>query len=585
MKLNLKKILFLIISVILISLFVIISFYEQEKNENINVVIKETNNDEEIEVEYGIVNGGYEGFYIYDLKSKEIIKNVKTGNYINKIVLHENYIYLVDSEGLKIYTILDNYEVHMVNSFNTYGESLSLVKNGDYIYLADGNNGIVIFELDKDIYIRFLHHIRINGIVIEIVKKDNYVFALGPRFGLKVYEVVNSYLKEVTSFSSLISPSKIYLKDDTLFIKDDILGLYTFDTNDIIENHRFNPLYNFNHEIGDLAPISKNVFYYANSEGLNKYDEGELKLIYSEDLLRSNINFQDEKIYISKKEKGFEIFDLKKEKLVYDYNILSYVNSFNIFKNGIFIEDSGIIHFFDHEYNLKWSRDIKGNIVKTREGLVAYDGNSVTVISEGSMKTKIFEEEVRKIIIENDNILVLSNDKIMSFDEEREILKGLYTDFLSYNDNFFVSDKNNLYKLDPLTKNLEKLYYSSNEIKSIEVNDKYFFVMTNYGIQFLDKNFIPTKFFSYSYYPDNYIFKNDNFYMTIQNTVILLNTNVDDLFSEYEFDIPIVDIDVYNGTVYLSHSSYGIEWFEVTDNMELELIDEFTIFNANNFYL
>jgi hypothetical protein len=143
-----------------------------------------------------------------------------------------------------------------------------------------------------------------------------------------------------------------------------------------------------------LAPISKNVFYYTNSEGLNKYDEGELKLIYSEDLLRSNINFQDEKIYISKKEKGFEIFDLKKEKLVYDYNILSYVNSFNIFKNGIFIEDSGIIHFFDHEYNLKWSRDIRGTIAKTREGLVAYDSNSVTVISEDFMKTKIFEMKI-----------------------------------------------------------------------------------------------------------------------------------------------------------------------------------------------
>lgn len=585
MKLNLKKILFLIISIILISLFVFLSFYEQEKNENIKKENEETKNDEKIEVDYGIVNGGYEGFYIYDLKSNEIIKNVKTGNYINKIELHENYIYLVDNEGLKIYTILDDYEVQMVNSFNTYGESLSLVKNGDYIYLADGNNGIVIFELDKDIYIRFLHHIRINGIVIEIVKKDNFVFALGPRFGLKVYEVVNSNLKEITSFSSLISPSKIYLKDDTLFIKDDILGLYTYDTNDIIENHRFNPLYKFNREIGDLVPVSKNVFYYTNSKGLNKYNDGNLKLIYSEDLLRSNINFQDDKIYIAKKEKGFEIFDLEKETLVYDYNILSYVNSFNIFKNGIFIEDSGIVHFFDHDYNLKWSRDIKGNIVKTREGLVAYDGNSVTVISEGSMRTKIFEEEVRKIVIENDNILVLSKDKIISFDEEREILNGYYTDFLSYDDNFFVSDKNNLYKLNPLTKNLENLYYSSNEIKSIEVNDKYFFVMTDYGIQYLDKKFIPIKFFSYSYYPDNYIFENNNFYMTIQNTVILLNTNVDDLFSEYEFDIPIVDIDVYNGTVYLSHSSYGIEWFEVTDNMELELIDEFTIFNANNFYL
>jgi uncharacterized protein YxeA len=585
MKPNLKKILFLIISIILILIFAMLFFYGQEENENINIAIKETKNNEKTEVEYGIINGGYEGFYIYNLKSNEIIKNIKTGNYVNKIELHDNYIYLVDNEGFKIYAILDNYEVQMVNSFNTYGESLSLVKNGDYIYLADGNNGIVIFELDKDIYIRFLHHIRINGIVIEIVKKDNFVFALGPRFGLKVYEVVDSNLKEVTSFSSLISPSKIYIKDDTLFIKDDILGLYAFDTNDIIENHKFQPLYNFKHEIGDLAPITKNLFYYTNSEGLNKYDEGELKLIYSEDLLRSNINFQNEKIYISKKEKGIEIFDLKTEEVVYNYNILSYVNSFNIYKNGIFIEDSGKIYFFDHDYNLKWSRDIKGNIAKTSEGMVAYEDNSVTVVSEDFIKTKIFEKDVRKTIIENENILVLLDDKITSFDEEREILKGFYTDFLSYKDNFFVSDKNNLYKLNPLTKNLEKLYYSSNEIKSIEVNEKYFFVMTDYGIHFLDKDFTPIRFFPYSHFPDNYIFENDNFYMTFQNTVIILNTNIDALFSEYKFDIPIVDIDVYDGIVYLSHSSYGIEWFKVKDNMELELIGEFTIFNANNFYL
>jgi hypothetical protein len=73
--------------------------------------------------------------------------------------------------------------------------------------------------------------------------------------------------------------------------------------------------------------------------------------------------------------------------------------------------------------------------------------------------------------------------------------------------------------------------------------------------------------------------------MTFQNTVIILNTTIDALFSEYKFDIPIVDIDVYDGIVYLSHSSYGIEWFKVKDNMELELIGEFTIFNANNFYL
>jgi len=577
MNIKFKNILFLIISVILLLIFLTISF-NGTKSQPDKVLAEDINN-------FGVINGGYEGFYLFDLNTNEIIKKISTGNYINKIELHEKFIYLTDSEGLKIYSITDDFEIELVNTFKTYGESLSLVKNDKYIYLADGNNGIVIFELDKDIFIRFLHHIKIDGIVIDLIKKDDYIFALGPKFGLKVYEIVDNGLKEITSYNSLISPSKIYTNENTLFIKDDILGLLAFDIQSIINNINFKSLYKLNFQIGDLSPISRDIFYFTDSEGLKKYDAGNIELIHSDNLLRANINYKNERIYISKKEKGFEIFDLKKEKIIYEHNVLSYINNFNINEEGIYVEDSGVIHFFDRKYNLKWSKEIEGKVLKVDDGLIVYKGDSVSVIKNENISTKNFGIPIYKTVNDNEKIWILSEKSIISFDEEKVILNGFYTDIMTYNGETYVTDQNYMYKMDPLTKNLKKIFYSANEIKSIEAYKGNIFIMTEYGIQYLDKEYNPTKFFSYSYYPDNYVFENGIFYMTIQNKVILLNTQINNLFSEYEFKIPIVDIDIFKGEVYISHSSYGIERFKINDNLELELIDSFQIFNANNFYL
>lgn len=589
MRIKIKNILFLIIGIILTIFFIFIFFAKSEKNinpstdQNTNNIV---NNTEKIDkFNFGIINGGYEGIYIYDIDNKKIVKNIKTGSYVNKAELDGNYIYLVDKEGLKIYSIDKNYNVELLNSFNTYGDSLSLAKNGDYIYVADGNNGIVVFELDKNIYIRFLQHIRINGIVIELLKHGNYIFALGPKFGLKVYEIKEKMLKEITSYTSLISPSRIYIKDKTLFIKDDILGLYVYDLEDILNNNEFNFLYKLNIQIGDISPLSRYDFYYTNSEGLKEYKNGKITSLYNKNYLRSNINYNEGKIYISNKEKGFEIYNIKDNKIIYDHNVLSYVNNFNIFDDGILVEDSNKVLFFDHDFNLKWSKKIEGKIKKFPDGLISYDESSITIIKKNEIITKKFDFKIKKVVTDNNNILIISNEGIYSYQEESLILKGDFIDFVKYEDSFYVADDNNLYKFDPLSKTIKKVFYSSNNINSIEIDEKNIFIMTDYGIQYLDKKYQPEKFFSYSAYPDNYIFKDDIFYMTIQNKVLIVNTKVENLYSEHEFKMPIVDIDVYNNKVYISHSAYGIEWFSLSNNLELIFEGNFLTFNANNFYL
>jgi len=565
-------------------IFNIPSENKNNKNNNTSLENKTEFSVESRNLNFGIINGGYEGIYIYDLSKKEIIKNIETGNYVNQAELDGNYIYLADKEGLKIYSVKKDFEIELVNSFNTYGDSLSLVKNGDYIYLADGNNGIVVFELDKEIYIRFLQHIRINGIVIELVKKDDYIFALGPRFGMKVFEIQEKKLKEISSYSSLISPSKIYIHEDILFIKDDILGLFTYNISSILKEN-FNPLKKYNFQIGDIAPVSKDEFYYTNDKGLYLYKEDESRLIYEDNLLRSRIKYSEDKVYISKKEKGFKIYDIDKNRIIYDHNILSYVNNFNVFEGGIFIEDSGRVHLFDENFDLKWSKEMDGTFKKTRDGIISYNENSVTLIKEKEIITKQFEYPVHKVIDNEENILVITEKSILSFQESNTIIEGDYVDFLKYNDKFYIADRNNIYSFDPLSKETKKIYYNSNEIYSIEKNSKYLYVLTDYGVQYLDNNYKPIKFFSYASYPDNYVFKNDLFYMAIQNTVLILNTNIENMYYEKEFKIPIVDIDVHNDQIYISHSSYGIEWFKLNKNLELILEGDFITFNANNFYL
>ncbi|MGM0640126.1 MAG: hypothetical protein ACQESN_01715 [Thermotogota bacterium] len=590
MSIKFKNIFFLVLALILMGFFIFLMInlpsknQSSKKNEDIIVNNIDSNLDSS-SLNIGIINGGYEGIYIYDLSKKEIVKNINTGNYVNKAELDGNYIYLVDKEGLKIYSVNNSFEVELLNSFNTYGDSLSLVKNGDYIYLADGNNGIVVFELDKNIYIRFLQHIRINGIVIELVKKDDYIFTLGPRFGLKIFEIQENKLKEISSYASLISPSKIYIHDNTLFIKDDFLGLYTYNISSILKNNNFSPEKKYNFQIGDIAAISEDKFYFTNSRGLNLYENDKSTLIYEDNLLRSSIKINENEVYISKKEKGFKIYDLNKNKIIFDHNILSYVNNINVFKNGIFIEDSNVIHFFDKDFNLKWSKEIEGTVTKTQDGMISYKDNSVTLIKEKEVITKQYEYPINKVIDNHENILVITDESILSFQEGNAILEGNYIDFLKYNNEFFVADKNNIYIFDPLSKELNKIFYSSNEIYSIEKNSEYLFILTDYGIQFLDNNYEPIKHFSYSSYPDNYIFKDDLFYMTIQDTFLILNSRIDNMYYEHDFKVPLVDIDVFNDQIYLSHSSYGIEWFELNKNLELILEGEFLIFNANNFYL
>lgn len=101
-----------------------------------------------------MILAGYEGFYIYDVNQQDIVSLHNTGEYVNDAKIVGNYLYLVDRNGIKIYDFSNPLEPVLVNSYSTFGTSLSITLDDKTVYVADGQNGLIIFELVDDIYLK-----------------------------------------------------------------------------------------------------------------------------------------------------------------------------------------------------------------------------------------------------------------------------------------------------------------------------------------------------------------------------------------------------------------------------------------------
>jgi len=194
--------------------------------------------EEEIPFEkrYAVILAGYEGFYIYDVNQQDIVSLHNTGEYVNDAKIVGNYLYLVDRNGIKIYDFSNPLEPVLVNSYSTFGTSLSITLDDKTVYVADGQNGLIIFELVDDIYLKLKNHIILPGIITQIEVYEHYLYALGPGLGLKIFKIKEGFkLEEINSFNEFISPRMMALSNEFLVINDDLMGILLFKKSDLIK--------------------------------------------------------------------------------------------------------------------------------------------------------------------------------------------------------------------------------------------------------------------------------------------------------------------------------------------------------------
>ena len=550
-----------------ISFLILYTFFSITKTNNI---LKEAK-DKKVEsieksIEYAgkenaIISGGYSGIYLFNLRDNKIIKQINTGSYVNSIKIIGSTLYLTDKEGLKIYNITKN-TITLLNEYNTFGDALSLFVDKNQIYVGDGKNGIVVFELKPGGFLRLKKHVKINGIVTSMAKYKNYLFVVGPKIGIKIFD---ENFNEINSFTKLFSPIQILAKDGKLYLLDSFLGFYTFNIESFFENKvEFKAV---SYSINSFA-LYNNIIYFATSDGIYTFNS-KMKKIIDGDFSNTKIKFFDNYMYLTMYDKGLQVYDLKTLRLIKQYNKMDSIYLLKGIDNMFFAVDDKKIYYMNENFNILKKEELTGKVIKTNKNIFLLKDNEVIDL----YNKKTYEASALNIL-DLDKTYYTNKDGTFRLKDYSKVLEGSVSNILLINDNYYYVDEKSIYS------NNKTMYKSNKKILN-SFYKEYIYLLTESGIFKLNLDFKVESFYNTETKPDKIFFSEDKVFISIQDKLIVLNKELKKI-KEVNFKLPISDIEYYDNKLYITLLYEGIYIYDNNFKI-LKKIDTFNAINIDVF--
>ncbi|KUK82762.1 MAG: LVIVD repeat protein [Petrotoga mobilis] len=540
-----------------------------------------------VDAKHGVIVAGYEGFYVFDGGKKEIIATVTTGSYVNDAQIYGDYLYLVDREGLKIYDFSDPQRVALLNSYSTFGDSLSVTTNGELLFVADGENGLISFDLKDKVYIRLKEHIRLPGMVTQVEMFEKYLFIIGPGLGMKVYQInENQTLEELNFYDQLISPRMISFNNDFFMLNDDLLGIHIFKMKDLINTPKYDlkPLYIWNYEAYSIQLLDDSL-YFSTNNGIYKRNLKSLETqeIITGQFFRPNILVNDGYIYLTNNEDGLYIYDLNTKKLLKYINTVGSIDDFVVLESGVLIDEGGKIVYLDKQKEKLWEKRYTGSLIKSKKGFYELSGNIVNFYDAKNTTTKSFPENIIGIKETQEGIFVIAQENIYSFFDGTKVFIGMAQDIEVIDNLAYIAVGDKITEFNFLTGKSSFKFYSKDYIDQILSTSDGFILLTEKGVFRTDFNFNIIDYFSFDYSPDIIMLNEKYIFYSVGSHLTIVEVSNFGLNRTINSDLPILSMDCNDGYLYISYSSKGITRYNITD--KLQLVDEeivVNIFTAKN---
>ncbi|MDK2906207.1 MAG: hypothetical protein PWQ66_168 [Petrotoga sp.] len=512
---------------------------------------------------------------------------VTTGSYVNDAQIYEDYLYLVDREGLKIYDFSDPQEVALLNSYSTFGDSLSVTTNGELLFVADGENGLISFDLKDKVYIRLKEHIRVPGMVTQVEMFEKYLFVIGPGLGIRVYQInEDQTVEEINYYDQLISPRMISLSKDFFVVNDDLLGIQIFKTKDLITTKKndIKPLYIWNEDAFSIQLVDESLYFSTNNGVYKRNLESlETQEIITGQFSRPNILVNDGFIYLTNNEDGLYIYDLDTKKLLKYINTVDSIDDFVVLESGVLIDEGGKIVYLDKQKEKLWEKRYTGSLIKGEKGFYELNENIVNFYGATNTITKSFPENIKRIKETEEGVFVIAQENVYSFFDGTKVFVGKAQD-IEVIDNFaYIAEEDKITEFNFLTGKSSFKFYSKDYIDQIHSTSDGFILLTEKGVFRVDFNFNIIDYFSFDYSPDIIIMNDKYIFYSVGSQLTIVDVSNFDLNRMINLDLPILSMDCKDGYLYISYSSKGITRYNITD--KLQLVDEevvVNIFTAKN---
>ncbi len=268
----------------------------------------------------------------------------------------DNYIYVAD--GVAGLTIVDSSTAEIVGQLNTEGEARSIAISGNYVYIADYGNGLIVAGIENPespILVGYLP----DTYIWDIDVQGSYAYVVDKE-GLKIVDVEN--LEVVGEYETKGNAVGAYLKGNTAYVADEGNGLLIFDVSTPTSPQLLGPLNSDNlSTIRDAVALENYAFASCGQNGLvviDVSDPGNPQEVKKISILGStrSLTIHRNYLYISAEYAGVHVFDITDPQVSQKIALIDTQGvSYDVWvdENGVYIADgeNGLV-IANSEFNI-----------------------------------------------------------------------------------------------------------------------------------------------------------------------------------------------------------------------------------------
>jgi len=176
--------------------------------------------------------GGMALVSVYDPVHLETLGRCYTPNSTTNAIATDNYVYAIDNTAICVIDASNPHSPNLVGSIvdNTFATVNALCSEGNFIYLACGDSGLVVVNIFDRIHPVIVGHLDTPGSSEDIVKRGNYIFMADGIDGFKIIDVLypNNPLL-ISTYHTSGAVINVALDNNYAYIADSQKGLIIVD--------------------------------------------------------------------------------------------------------------------------------------------------------------------------------------------------------------------------------------------------------------------------------------------------------------------------------------------------------------------
>jgi hypothetical protein len=179
---------------------------------------------------YALLAAGKKGLVIIDYSGIELYKvhEINTPGSARKIRVSDNRAFLADSSGVYVYNIIDLPDLPVqINALTTNMDAYSLEINGDTLFVANGQYGLLVWNLQTDEVTR----VSTGGFITDLFIRDKTIYLTDAEYGLRIFDFSSPGLfTETGYYQTRERPSGVTLSSNgtQILMADGPDGLFVF---------------------------------------------------------------------------------------------------------------------------------------------------------------------------------------------------------------------------------------------------------------------------------------------------------------------------------------------------------------------